>query len=64
MIALLWSTTVKTCSFIEDETRLNTLGMDLTSQHAEKLHRNLSGFNLELDKAIRDGNCFFKVPMK
>ena len=60
MIALLWSTTVKTSSFIEDETRLNTMGMDLTSQHAENLHRNLSGFNLELDKVLRDGNCFFK----
>ena len=60
MIALLWSTTLKTSSFIEDETRLNTIGMDLTSQHAENLHRNLSGFNLELDKVRRDGNCFFK----
>ena len=60
MIALLWSTTVKTSSFIEDETRLNTMGMDLTSQHAENLHRNLSGFNLELDKVLRDGNCFFR----
>ena len=60
MIALLWSTTVKTSSFIEDETRLNTIDMDLTSQHAENLHRNLSGFNLELDKVRRDGNCFLK----
>lgn len=36
------------------------MGMDLTSQHAENLYRNLSGFNLELDKVVRDGNCFFK----
>ena len=61
MIALLWSTLMSTSSFIEDETRLNTIGMDLTSQHAENLHRNLSGFNLELDEVIRDGNCFFKA---
>ena len=51
---------MKTSSFIEDETSLNTIGMDLTSQHAENMHRNLSGFNLELDEVIRDGNCFFK----
>ena len=36
------------------------MGMDLTSQQAENLHRNLSGFNLKLDKVIRDGNFFFK----
>lgn len=60
IIALLWSTTVKISNFIKDETRLNTIGMDLTSQHAENLHRNLSGFHLELDKVARDDNCFFK----
>ena len=60
MIALLWSTNVKTSSFIEDETRLNAMGMDLTSQHALNLYRNLSSFNLELDNVVRDGNCFSK----
>ena len=59
MIALLWSTTVKNSSFIEDEPRLNTMGMDLTSQHAENLHRNLSGFNLELNKVIMHANSIF-----
>lgn len=59
MIALLWSTTVKNSSFIEDEPRLNTMGMDLTSHHAENLHRNLSGFNLELNKVILHANSIF-----
>ena len=61
MIALLRSTTVKISSFIEDETRLNTMGMNLTSQHAENWYRNLSGFYLELDKVVRDGNKNFTV---
>ncbi|CAH3166877.1 unnamed protein product [Pocillopora meandrina] len=33
---------------------------NLTAQHMDNLIRNLSGFNLEVDKIERDGNCFFQ----
>lgn len=64
MVSLLWSTGVKTSSFIEDESELNTMGMDMTSQHAENLKRNLSGLNLELDKVAGDGNCYFRAVVR
>lgn len=64
MMALLWSTGVNTSSFIEDESELNTMGMDMTSQHAENLQRNLSGLNLELDKVAEDGNCYFRAVVR
>ena len=35
--------------------------LDLTAQHMDSLIRNLLGFNLEVDKIERDGNCFFKA---
>ena len=40
---------------------MNSLELDLTAQHMDNLIRNLSGFNLEVDKIERDGNCFFKA---
>lgn len=64
MVALLWTAATQTSGFIEEETMLNTMGVDLTFQRAENLHRNLSGFNLELDKVSKDGNCFFRAVAK
>ena len=40
---------------------MNSLELDLTAQHMDNLIRNLSGFNLEVDKIERDGNCFFRA---
>ena len=61
ILAFLSSTSVKTEKFIEEEKKMNSLEQDLTAQHMDNLIRNLSGFNLEVDKIERDGNCFFRV---
>ena len=61
ILAFLWSTSVKTEKFIEEEKKMNSLEQDLTAQHMDNLIRNLSGFNLEVDKIERDGNCFFRA---
>ena len=59
ILAYLWSTSFKTKKFTEGEKKMNSLELDLITQHMENLIRNLSGFNLEVDKIERDGNCFF-----
>ena len=59
VIALLWSTNTTMNDLIENESILNDIGLDLTDQRNDNLERNLSGFNLVLDKCARDGNCFF-----
>ncbi|CAH3165856.1 unnamed protein product [Pocillopora meandrina] len=61
ILAFLWSTSLKTEKFIEVEKKMNSLELDLTAQHMDNLKRNLSGFNLEVDKIERDGNCFFRA---
>ena len=61
ILAFLWSTSLKTEKFIEVEKKMNSLELDLTAQHMDNLIRNLSGFNLEVDKIERDGNCFFRA---
>ena len=61
ILAFLWSTSLKTENFIEVEKKMNSLELDLTAQHMNNLIRNLSGFNLEVDKIERDGNCFFQA---
>ena len=61
ILAFLWSTGLKTEKFIEVEKKMNSLELDLTAQHMDNLIRNLSGFNLEVDKIERDGNCFFRA---
>ena len=61
ILAFLWSTSVKTEMFIEEEKKMNSLEQDLTNQHMDNLIRNLSGFNLEVDKIERDRNCFFRA---
>ena len=61
VLAFLWSTGLKTKKFIEVEKKMNSLELDLTAQHMDNLIRNLSGFNLEVDKIERDGNCFFRA---
>ena len=40
---------------------MNPLKLDLTTQHMDNLIRNLSGFNVEVDKIERDGNYFFRA---
>ena len=61
ILAFLWSTSLETGKFIEVEKKMNSLELDLTAQHMDNLIRNLSGFNLEVDKIERDGNCFFRA---
>ena len=46
ILAFLWSISVKTEMFIEEEKRMNSLELDLTALHMDNLIRNLSGFNL------------------
>ena len=40
---------------------MDSLKLDLTAQHMDYLMRNLSGFNLEVDKIAKNGNCFFRA---
>ena len=40
---------------------MNSSKLDLTAQHMDNLMRNLSGFNLEVDKIAKNGNCFFRA---
>lgn len=61
LISLLWSTGVTMSDLIEDESKLNAMGLDLTAQHSDNLTRNLSGLKLGVDKVARDGNCFFRA---
>ena len=51
ILAFLWSTSVKTENFIEEEKKINYLELDLTAQHMDNLIRNLSGFNLKLTRS-------------
>ena len=41
--------------------KMNSSKLDLTAQHMDNLMRNLSGFNLEVDKIAKNGNCFFRA---
>ena len=61
MISLLWSTGLTVGKLMEDESKLNSLGLDLTAQHSDNLTRNLSGLNLTVDKVAGDGNCYFRA---
>ena len=45
----------------EHESKVNTIELDLTTQHNDNLIRNLLGFNLQLDANEKDGNCFFRA---
>ena len=38
--------------------KMNSSKLDLTAQHMDNLMRNLSGFNLEVDKIAKNGNFF------
>ena len=60
ILAFLWFTSLKTEKFIEGEMKMDSLKLDLTAQHMDYLMRNLSGFNLEVDKIAKNGNCFFQ----
>ena len=41
---------------------MNSSKLDLTAQHMDNLMpRNLSGFNLEVDKIAKKGSCFFRA---
>ena len=61
MIALLWSTGLTFGDLIEEESKFNAIGLDLTNQHSDNLKRNLSSLSLGLDEVARDGNCFFRA---
>ena len=59
MISLLWSTGLTVGKLMEDESKLKSLGLDLTAQHSDNLTRNLSGLNLTVDKVAGDFKLLF-----
>lgn len=61
MIASLWSQNVTLAARIEEESELNVIGTDMTAQHRDNLMLNLSGFDLEVDEIVKDGNWFFRA---
>ena len=61
LIDLLWTTDLSATNLCEQESKLNTMELNLTAQHSDNLIRNLSGFNLQLDLIQKDGNCFFRA---
>ena len=40
---------------------MNSSKLDLTAQYMDNLMRNLSGFNLEVEKIAKKGSCFFRA---
>ena len=61
LVDLIWRTNLAALDLCEHESKVNTIELDLTTQHNDNLIRNLLGFNLQLDANEKDGNCFFRA---